>query len=126
MRGRRQYGRVRGRLGRPCVGAIGLYVLVHRCLLPPSCSHPLSVTALTSPSTLLRAGPVCAGTARSRGRSGRFRGWWKRPRPPARRSEEHTSELQSRGHLVCRLLLEKKKKTNAHIKTHRQPARQRT
>src|SRR5690554_58179 len=28
------------------------------------------------------------------------------------RSEEHTSELQSRPHLVCRLLLEKKKKTN--------------
>src|SRR3989449_4459971 len=31
-----------------------------------------------------------------------------RPRPAAR-SEEHTSELQSRLHLVCRLLLEKKK-----------------
>src|SRR5207244_6131258 len=29
---------------------------------------------------------------------------------PARRSEEHTSELQSPDHLVCRLLLEKKKK----------------
>src|SRR5207253_5548876 len=29
----------------------------------------------------------------------------------AKRSEEHTSELQSRGHLVCRLLLEKKKTT---------------
>src|SRR5690625_6235340 len=28
------------------------------------------------------------------------------------RSEEHTSELQSRGHLVCRLLLEKKKSDN--------------
>src|SRR5437870_12272227 len=28
------------------------------------------------------------------------------------RSEEHTSELQSRGHLVCRLLLEKKKITH--------------
>src|SRR5690625_4333045 len=28
---------------------------------------------------------------------------------PKKRSEEHTSELQSRGHLVCRLLLEKKK-----------------
>src|SRR5439155_7925232 len=28
------------------------------------------------------------------------------------RSEEHTSELQSRGHLVCRLLLEKKKLAN--------------
>src|SRR5690625_5943261 len=30
----------------------------------------------------------------------------------AQRSEEHTSELQSRGHLVCRLLLEKKKYKN--------------
>src|SRR5690625_6298483 len=30
------------------------------------------------------------------------------------RSEEHTSELQSRGHLVCRLLLEKKKKQKTH------------
>src|SRR5690625_6916787 len=29
--------------------------------------------------------------------------------PDKYRSEEHTSELQSRGHLVCRLLLEKKK-----------------
>src|SRR5690606_41138224 len=32
--------------------------------------------------------------------------------PPPRRSEEHTSELQSRENLVCRLLLEKKKKKN--------------
>src|SRR2546429_4143134 len=32
-------------------------------------------------------------------------------RPPAARSEEHTSELQSRLHLVCRLLLEKKKRS---------------
>src|SRR3712207_8301816 len=32
---------------------------------------------------------------------------------PAPRSEEHTSELQSRQYLVCRLLLEKKKKTRA-------------
>src|SRR3712207_8715392 len=31
----------------------------------------------------------------------------------ARRSEEHTSELQSRQYLVCRLLLEKKKKNNS-------------
>src|SRR5437660_3755600 len=36
-------------------------------------------------------------------------------RPPAGalRSEEHTSELQSRGHLVCRLLLEKKKQNTS-------------
>src|SRR3712207_8091057 len=43
---------------------------------------------------------------------------WLRPRhagrvrQPQRRSEEHTSELQSRQYLVCRLLLEKKKKTD--------------
>src|SRR6185503_21163824 len=35
----------------------------------------------------------------------------------AGRSEEHTSELQSRLHLVCRLLLEKKKKTKHKIGT---------
>src|SRR5439155_3461171 len=37
------------------------------------------------------------------------------------RSEEHTSELQSRGHLVCRLLLEKKKnhKTTNHVLSYR-------
>src|SRR3712207_7343040 len=33
------------------------------------------------------------------------------------RSEEHTSELQSRQYLVCRLLLEKKKKNTIHPKT---------
>src|SRR5439155_1841416 len=37
------------------------------------------------------------------------RGASPRARMDAIRSEEHTSELQSRGHLVCRLLLEKKK-----------------
>src|SRR2546430_12094668 len=36
---------------------------------------------------------------------------------PSPRSEEHTSELQSQSNLVCRLLLEKKKK----IKTHTTP-----
>src|SRR5439155_6635961 len=36
-------------------------------------------------------------------------GLWHRPGVGWYRSEEHTSELQSRGHLVCRLLLEKKK-----------------
>src|SRR5688572_31573286 len=35
-------------------------------------------------------------------------------RPVARRSEEHTSELQSQSNLVCRLLLEKKKKKKKH------------
>src|SRR5690554_7741295 len=37
--------------------------------------------------------------------------------PEIERSEEHTSELQSRPHLVCRLLLEKKKKKKKKIKS---------
>src|SRR5215510_15294447 len=42
-----------------------------------------------------------------------------RPRDLRQRSEEHTSELQSRGHLVCRLLLEKKKsKTSSQPPQH--------
>src|SRR5471030_3475411 len=44
---------------------------------------------------------------RSRGSARRDRG--RRPSPGHARSEEHTSELQSLRHLVCRLLLEKKK-----------------
>src|SRR5690554_7298563 len=39
------------------------------------------------------------------------------PTGVARRSEEHTSELQSRPHLVCRLLLEKKKVANGRVDT---------
>src|SRR5215216_7650614 len=52
-------------------------------------------------TTLFRSCPPRLGTACTAAR-------WS-PRPP--RSEEHTSELQSPDHLVCRLLLEKKKKT---------------
>src|SRR6266446_8678792 len=39
-------------------------------------------------------------------------------RPPRGRSEEHTSELQSPCNLVCRLLLEKKKKKDLHLFQH--------
>src|SRR2546429_6254505 len=55
-------------------------------------------SASSTPSGPRRTGRACATT-------------------PAR-SEEHTSELQSRLHLVCRLLLEKKKQYHAH--EHRQ------
>src|SRR5438309_8462077 len=44
--------------------------------------------------------PVAEGTS-----------WIVEDRPAGKRSEEHTSELQSQFHLVCRLLLEKKKTT---------------
>src|SRR3712207_6973595 len=45
---------------------------------------------------------ICAGTYRR----------------PSRRSEEHTSELQSRQYLVCRLLLEKKKLRSSFTTPH--------
>src|SRR2546422_7570270 len=59
-------------------------------------------------TTLFRSLPLCADgfPARLAERLDRR----KRAAEAARRSEEHTSELQSRLHLVCRLLLEKKKK----------------
>src|SRR2546422_2273453 len=73
-------------------------------------------------TTLFRSNRVLAGIM-----GGLLGAWWLarwletllfgvRPHDPATfatvaRSEEHTSELQSRLHLVCRLLLEKKKKT---------------
>src|ERR1035437_2961358 len=61
------------------------------------------------------------------------RGWKRRRRSPCRslvaRSEEHTSELQSRQYLVCRLLLEKTKKprlnratVDSPLATHGGPA----
>src|SRR5215813_1456434 len=43
-----------------------------------------------------------------------------------RRSEEHRSELQSRPHLVCRLLLEKKKKTDTTNSTKQTKKKNRT
>src|SRR2546422_7479647 len=60
-------------------------------------------------TTLFRSGRCLRGrrSARSPGPPG---GAPRRRDDAASRSEEHTSELQSRLHLVCRLLLEKKKK----------------
>src|SRR3712207_6932272 len=60
------------------------------------------------PGSPLHAGLLRA--ARTGPRGGVARGG----RPGTWRSEEHTSELQSRQYLVCRLLLEKKKKVNDH------------
>src|SRR3989442_10302796 len=68
-------------------------------------------TAAQGPGTSRESRALWSGRNQSAGSSA--------PAPKrARRSEEHTSELQSRPHLVCRLLLEKKKKNaiNDHIK----------
>src|SRR3712207_6852087 len=43
--------------------------------------------------------------------------WWRTTRGGRTRSEEHTSELQSRQYLVCRLLLEKKSTTTKPTST---------
>src|SRR5258707_1228339 len=55
--------------------------------------------------------PICRGRRPAGCRCPRTLspGTWPLPAPPSGRSEEHTSELQSRQYLVCRLLLEKKK-----------------
>src|SRR3989442_10496262 len=65
----------------------------------PSTPLSRSAGALVCVDTPFPTGRICRPTSVD-GRSG-----------PSR-SEEHTSELQSRPHLVCRLLLEKKKKKN--------------
>src|SRR5438045_6132746 len=67
-------------------------------------------------TTLFRSRRTCTRPRRSTGRaggapSGRSRSRCSAPGTSSR-SEEHTSELQSLRHLVCRLLLEKKKKKN--------------
>src|SRR2546422_7564124 len=62
--------------------------------LSSSCSRPTSSFRTSSLAVLCRCRLIASSEKNSR------------------RSEEHTSELQSRLHLVCRLLLEKKKNKN--------------
>src|SRR5437870_6049504 len=76
---------------RPASPALFPYTTLFRSL--PGWAHQLHLLRRGGRPALQR-GPRAVD-----GRGGRSAG----------RSEEHTSELQSRGHLVCRLLLEKKK-----------------
>src|SRR3712207_9316871 len=79
-----------------------IYTLSLRDALPISSSAaPISRAA---PCDSMRA--TCSGVQRISATNGPE----KTPYHTAPRSEEHTSELQSRQYLVCRLLLEKKKK----------------
>src|SRR2546428_8568970 len=66
---------------------------------PASIPSPTSTTSTSIPGTTSGRRSTCCGGDRSSCFFGQ------------KRSEEHTSELQSRSDLVCRLLLEKKKKT---------------
>src|SRR3712207_8707476 len=85
---------------------------------PPRSTLFPYTTLFRSCNQTSRRGGCCRGSSRGPGESGRrteLRTAAPSRRPPAprrppSRSEEHTSELQSRQYLVCRLLLEKKKK----------------
>src|SRR6266702_5355563 len=95
----------------------------------PSLSQATSVTWRNRPSSAGSGGLGCFSGAVSSSEASCLRPNTIRTRPSESnlitmseplsvtqmRSEEHTSELQSRGHLVCRLLLEKKKKTKKNI-----------
>src|SRR3712207_6878530 len=79
-----------------------IYTLSLHDALPICCRAPAGAPCGRGSGRAARGGPPCRARRRSAG--GRT--------VPAARSEEHTSELQSRQYLVCRLLLEKKKKDN--------------
>src|SRR5690625_6111976 len=80
-----------------CTPASGLALI--QAFAAGTSSSTDETTSSIRPTSLAAAGPRC----------------W--PCSSTSRSEEHTSELQSRGHLVCRLLLAKK-----NLKTQLQPA----
>src|SRR5437870_9264046 len=71
-----------------------LYTLSLHDALPISPAEPAASASITRATSWRSGTPGSSGV----------------PERQLVRSEEHTSELQSRGHLVCRLLLEKKKK----------------
>src|SRR3712207_8987629 len=83
----------------PSASSVVVASQIQRSLAMPSAKGPSRGVARRTP-------PPDRPPAPRRGRSGR-------------RSEEHTSELQSRQYLVCRLLLEKKKNNNTQINTNK-------
>src|SRR5690348_17752161 len=88
---------------------------VQTCALPISRSTSASTWVAFRRRRSCSALSPCSGSGVSRActHSARARA--------ARRSEEHTSELQSPVHLVCRLLLEKKKKSGSKYATQNKP-----
>src|SRR5438132_9139758 len=80
---------------------------------PRSTLFPYTTLFRSRPvSRYLRALPVVSRRLGSRRTARRHRVWSSLRMGSQTRSEEHTSELQSHSDLVCRLLLEKKKKWN--------------
>src|SRR5690606_40277140 len=109
--------------------------LAHLCFYAPAPHRALHSSPTRRSSDLRCASTIChrcACSARSASRSIRRPGLGTTRssvrvavrlstpggRPKRARSEEHTSELQSRENLVCRLLLEKKKRESQQIARH--------
>src|SRR2546425_8706695 len=94
---------------RPPISPLFPYPPLSRSLIPPVTFIPV----LEQTGLILEAGRQAIAAA-----TGAYRRWHAQGLEPPRiavnvsqlRSEEHTSELQSLAYLVCRLLLEKKKK----------------
>src|SRR5947207_10544381 len=99
---------------RPPISTLFPYTTLFRSR---SKNHRLANAALRAESNVRLVRPVNLPVRPASGRRKRFLHRQNRDR----RSEEHTSELQSHSDLVCRLLLEKKKKktnTNTNTRTH--------
>src|SRR5204863_9660137 len=95
---------------------------------PPSSTLFPYTTLFRSPIAIDRSrGAAALRSIARRGRERLEQGFWVVVFPegtrvrPGERSEEHTSELQSRRDLVCRLLLEKKKKRKKEYFRDRRP-----
>src|SRR3712207_7642759 len=93
---------------RPPRSTLFPYTTLFRSLRAVGQPHGLSVT-MTEGWSRRRVREVTEGSAVPRRAPEPVAGVW--TGPSESRSEEHTSELQSRQYLVCRLLLEKKKNT---------------
>src|SRR5690606_41384472 len=88
-----------------------LYPLSLHDALPILSRLPVGSSARISAGRVMRARATATRCCCPPDSSEGFLRWW--PSSPTSRSEEHTSELQSRENLVCRLLLEKKKNVPA-------------
>src|SRR2546422_8241515 len=86
---------------RPPRSTLFPYTTLFRSPVSASTNFASAVVRERSPSTLCRVWTASSA--------------WLSTNSLSSRSEEHTSELQSRLHLVCRLLLEKKKKERIHV-----------
>src|SRR3712207_8761451 len=96
---------------RPPRSTLFPYTTLFRSVAPPGANGPIMLPLQIGPSTMF--GTLTAADFEASSEAPNWDAALGAIREGRARSEEHTSELQSRQYLVCRLLLEKKKKKNA-------------